>query len=123
VMASRWFGAPEAKNGRVEDVKPSADVYSLRKRLYWIIRGEVFEREEHRTPRYALNQEGSLDPWFELVSRLLDQTITASPADRIPSAPDLLWELDKLIEVIEAGGHAIRIGTRQRCVGALTYRL
>ena len=116
VMASRWFGAPEAKNGRVDEVKPSADVYSLGKLLYWIICGETFEREEHRTPRYALDQEGSLDPTFELISRLLDKAITASPAERTQSAIDLLSELDQLIEVIEAGGHAIGIDVRQRCI-------
>ncbi len=117
VMASRHFGAPEAKDGRVDDVKPTADIYSLGKLLYWIMSGgNIFEREDHRTSRYALYEGDPSNSELELISRLLDQTITASPAQRIPSGPDLLMELDKLTDVIRAGGHAIGIHTPQKCL-------
>jgi serine/threonine protein kinase len=117
VVASRWFGAPEARDGRMMDVKPSADVYSLGKILYWMVsRGQVFDREEHRTPKYRLNESSSLDPNFELIDQLLDKTITSSADVRLPSAVDLLYEVDKLISIMESRGHAITLEVPHQCI-------
>jgi len=44
VATARWFGAPEARDGRMENVTPAADVYSLGKLLHWMLSGgRVFD--------------------------------------------------------------------------------
>ena len=116
-MASRYFGAPEARDGRVENVQPAADVYSLGKLLYWLMSGgRTFDREDHRRPEYALYRDDPSNPEQELITRLLDQTITKEPGTRLASAPDVLFHLDALVEVIRAGGRAVGVNTPQRCL-------
>jgi hypothetical protein len=78
--------------------------------------GRSFDREEHRTSAYALNQNESLDPNFELISQLLDKTIVESPSQRLSSAVDLFYEVEQLIEVMEAHGNAVGLDSPQRCI-------
>jgi len=117
VVASRWFGAPEARNGRMADVKPAADVYSLGKLLHWMASGgKVFDREEHRKHEYRIEGTSDLDQNVELINQLLDETITEHPESRIPTAIDLLYKVDLLITRMEAGGHAISLEVSHRCL-------
>jgi serine/threonine protein kinase len=116
VVASRWFGAPEARNGRLAEVKPTADVYSLGKLLHWMASGgKVFDREEHRKPGYRIEGMSDLDQDVELINELLDETITEHQEARIPTAIDLLYKVDRLIARMEAGGHAINLEVSHRC--------
>jgi serine/threonine protein kinase len=117
VVASRWFGAPEARNGRLSDVKPSADVYSLGKLLHWMASGgKLFDREEHRSGSFKLEGSSDLDPNPELIHELLDETITPMPDGRLPTAVDLMYKVDELISRMEAGGHAVGLEVPQRCI-------
>jgi serine/threonine protein kinase len=43
VAGPRWFGAPEARDGRLEDVTFAGDVYSLGKVLHWMFSRRPFE--------------------------------------------------------------------------------
>jgi serine/threonine protein kinase len=52
VAAARWFGAPELRNGHLEDPQPSADIYSLGKLLYWLFTGRVYDRDEQEYDRH-----------------------------------------------------------------------
>ncbi|HWZ45436.1 MAG TPA: serine/threonine-protein kinase [Candidatus Saccharimonadales bacterium] len=117
VVASRWFGAPEARNGRLADVKPAADIYSLGKLLHWMAcGGKVFDREEHRKLRYRIEGTSELDQNVELINQLLDEAIIEHPEARIPTAIDLLYKVDRLIARMEAGGHAISLEVSHRCL-------
>ena len=117
VVASRWFGAPEARNGRLADVKPSADVYSLGKLLQWMASGgKVFDREEHRKEAFRIAGSSDLDPNAELINQLLDELITEHASARLPTAIDLLFKVDQLISRMEAGGHAISLEVPHRCL-------
>ncbi len=116
VAGPRRYAAPELRNGYVEDVKPSADVYSLGKVLYFMLSdGQVFDREEHRTGQYRLGTD-SLDPNYELINQLLDEMIVESPSKRLASAVDVLTKVGDLIGVMAAGGHAISLEVPQRCI-------
>ena len=76
----------------------------------------MFDREDHRLTSYRIGQQDEGNPAFELINEQLDRTITASPAQRIPNAQALLYEVDALIEVIRNGGHAISVHVPQRCI-------
>jgi serine/threonine protein kinase len=49
-VGSRFYCAPELRDGRLRPGVPekAADVYSLGKVLYWMLTGEIFDREDHR---------------------------------------------------------------------------
>jgi hypothetical protein len=46
VATARWFGAPELRNGHLDNPTAAADIYSLGKLLYWLFTGRVYDRDE-----------------------------------------------------------------------------
>jgi len=118
VAGSRFYCAPELREGRLEDGVRSAaaDVYSLGKVLYWMLSGGVsFDREEHRNERYALGRHDPGNPAFELVNELLDSMIVQDWRNRTVDGRILLPRVDDLISVVRAGGHAITLSVPHRC--------
>lgn len=87
-VGPRLYMAPELEDGRLENVRPSADVYSLGKLLYWLFTGRVFSREKHRDPGWSIAESfpepmtGKGDFVLEHVNGLLDHMITVSPDAR-----------------------------------------
>jgi serine/threonine protein kinase len=125
---SRWYCAPELRDGRLESGTSQApvDVYSLGKLLYWMVSGKkVFDREDHRKQKYRIGQNEPTEPGYELINQLLDRTVVATPESRIPTARSLVSEVDQLLSVMKAGGHAITLEVPQRCMFCAqgTYRV
>lgn len=119
VMGSRWYCAPELRDGRLEEKgsQAPADVYSLAKVLFWMLSGkQIFDREEHRSDRYRLGRTDENNQAYELLNELFDRTIVAEKSKRTQNAGSFLEEVDKLIEVIEHDGHAISIHVLHRCL-------
>lgn len=87
-VGPRLFIAPELEDGRVEDVSPKSDTYSLGKLLYWLFSGKVFSREKHRELNWDLkgrNEDSTLgwnNIYMEHVNRLLDLMIVHEPEKR-----------------------------------------
>jgi serine/threonine protein kinase len=81
-VGARWYMAPELAEGRLDEVTPRADVYSLGKLLYWLLSGNIFDRERHRTGRNTLQQFWGLDESIENVNELLDRMIVENPRNR-----------------------------------------
>lgn len=119
VMGSRWYCAPELRDGRLEEngSQAPADVYSLAKVLFWMLSSkQMFDREEHRSDRYRLGRSDESNQAYELLNELFDRTIVAEKSKRIQNAGSLLDEVDELIEVIEHDGHAASIYVPHRCL-------
>ncbi len=118
VAGSRWYCAPELRDGRLDSNVPAkaADVYSLGKVLYWMLSGQVFDRENHRDDRFRLGQHDPDAPEYELVNQLLDAAIVADPFQRVLGAEQLLGRVDGLISVVRAGGHPITLKIPHRCL-------
>lgn len=119
VMGSRWYCAPELRNGRLEAgiSQAPADVYSLAKVLYWMLSGkQMFDREEHRSPHYRLGRNDEANQAYELVNELFDRTIVTDLTKRLQNASALRSEVDDLIVAFENGGHAISIHVPHRCI-------
>jgi serine/threonine protein kinase len=82
VVAPRWFGAPELRNGYLENPTTAADVYSLGKLLYWFFTGKVYDREEqdYGTPDRTL--AGVLErsiPAYSFVDQIIDAAVQYDP--------------------------------------------
>jgi serine/threonine protein kinase len=89
VVGPRTFIAPELEDGRLDDVTPKCDVYSLGKLLYWLLSdGRIFSREKHREVQWDLKRRtaesklGWTNVYMEHVNRLLDLMIVVNPEDR-----------------------------------------
>jgi len=82
----RKYGAPELADGRLSDVLPSVDVYSLGKILYFLLSGgKEFERESHRQRRNQLEIVTG-DPRLTIFEPLLNKSITEYARERYPDA-------------------------------------
>ena len=128
VVAPRWFGAPELRNGYLENPTRSADVYSLGKLLYWLFAGKVYDREEQdycaNERKLAAVLDGSV-PAYSFVDQLVEATVRYDPNDRkIPGAKNFAGVVRQTIERIKAGGHVLNLRLPQRCIfcGLGTYR-
>lgn len=119
VAGSRWYCAPELRDGRLESgtSQAAADVYSLGKVLFWMLSGKkMFDREDYRQPKYRLGQDDPTEPAYELINQFLDKTIVYNRSSRIETARVLLSEVDRLLSVLRAGGHAISLEPQHRCL-------
>jgi serine/threonine protein kinase len=112
-VGARHYIAPELEDGRIVDPKPSSDVYSLGKLLYYLLSARSFSREQHRTPTYNLLKS---DPRFYFIYELLDKTIDAQPDARYQNASELRDALDGVIMRIEQNAHVLDLNVPQRCL-------
>jgi len=115
VAGPRWFGAPEARDGRLEDVTPAGDVYSLGKVLHWMFARRPFDREDHRSERNQLGRGLADRREYELVHQLLDRMVVHQPTTRYPSAEIATEAVIGLIQALEANGRPILIDFAHRC--------
>lgn len=114
-VGARLFIAPELSDGRSEDVKPWSDVYSLGKLLYWMVAGgRVFDREQHRTPRWNLASTGD-SRVFEHINRLLDRMIVLDPNARFKNADEVAAAVRKTAALISRGARALSPGIPESC--------
>jgi len=115
IAGPRWLGAPEARDGRLEDVTPAGDVYSLGKLLHWMFSEQMFDRENHRALRYRLGKGLADRREFELIHELLDRMIVEQPLSRYQGAQMVVEAVMGLIGVLEANGRPILLNFAHRC--------
>lgn len=86
VVGAYKFMAPELEDGRLADISPKSDVYSLGKVLYWLLsKGKIFSREKFRDEEFDLKGRAVIgwnNVYMEHINRLLDKMIQADPDNR-----------------------------------------
>lgn len=131
VVGPRTFAAPELEDGRLENVTPKCDTYSLGKLLYWMIsRGSIFSREKHREEPWDLKgrTEDSAAGWrnvyLEHVNRLLDLMIVLDP-ERRRGVPNILQLAKLTTRLVEKEFNPVSRVVPQQCTycGQGYYRL
>jgi serine/threonine protein kinase len=84
-----YYMAPELEDGRIADISPKSDTYSLGKLLYWLLSGgRIFSREKHREREWDLRGWDSTkrrwnNIYMEHINRLLDSMIVVNPEERL----------------------------------------
>ncbi|HYI08570.1 MAG TPA: serine/threonine-protein kinase [Thermoanaerobaculia bacterium] len=101
-VGARWYMAPELADGRLEEVTPRADVYSLGKLLYWLLTGNIFDRERHRSDRNNILKYYS-DETMENVNLLLDKMIVEDYRARYADAGTVAGHFTALRRLVRGG--------------------
>ena len=114
-VGSRYYISPEQEDGRADQVSARADIYGLGKVLYYLVTGQIFARERHREPKYNL---ASLmeDPHLEVISRILDKTITPDPAARLVNAQVVQTLIEEARLAIQERRPVANVPDTYRCV-------
>lgn len=117
-VGARNYMAPELEDGRIDDVTPAADVYSLGKLLYFLFTARSFSREKHRDPNYDLTRpaQGEAERGIPFVYELLDKCIVEKPNDRCEDAAALIDAVDGAIWRITMNAHVLDLNVRQPCL-------
>lgn len=114
-VGARRYTAPELEDGRQEDIKPSSDVYSLGKILYWIFAEEIFDREKQNDERWDLRKK-SRKPIYFFIYELLNKTVIINPEERLNDANEVANFVKGIISRVMANAHALDFIAPQRCL-------
>jgi serine/threonine protein kinase len=126
-VGPRLFMAPELEDGRLDDISPKSDIYSLGKLLYWLLSGErIFSREKHRDPNLDLRgprkwsgRNATEEFWdniyMEHVNRLLDLMIVDDPRKRA-DINQVLSLSQVVMRLVSKEFNPIAKGIQQPCI-------
>jgi serine/threonine protein kinase len=124
-IGPRLFMAPELEDGRYEDARPVADIYSLGKILYWLVSNKrIFSREKQNEARFDL-RTGQNNSSMAFVYDMLNGMVVNNPNERrYANATEVISDMDEIIERVANGSHAIDSAVPQSCsyCGKGTYQ-
>ena len=115
-VGSYYWMPPWAYKQRVEDLKPTFDVFSLGKVFWAMVSGREFlpfwywSRPEHNLERIFPNT-----PYIEASKVLLARSVVEEEKDSLQDASDLLEEVDHLLSRIEKDGQLLGDGRKRHC--------
>ena len=119
--------APWAYKGkRVDDVKPSFDIFPLAKVMWSMISGQRYlPFWDHRDPEFDLTVMFPNDPTMYAANLILDRCLVRYEADCLPSASALLNMVDEFLKMLGKGGQLLGKGVPRPCqvCGLGQYRL
>lgn len=127
-----WDWMPVWAQGiRIEEIRPTFDVFSLGKMLWWMVSGLpiqqlrlwYFDKED----KEELNVEWRFPalPHIQLVNPLLAKCVVEDRSDCLPDATALLKEIDNSLAIIENDANLIGPGIARTCkaCGLGTYEV
>ena len=116
-VGSRDWMPPWAHTGmRVDDVKPSFDVFPLGKMIWCMISGRtMLPFWYHREPQNDLTKLFPHNTAMHLVNEVLDRCVVQHEKDCLSSASELLKIVDETIDALRVGGEPVSDGIPRRC--------
>ncbi len=115
-VGARFYMAPELADGRLQDVTPAADVYSLGKLLYWMFAGRIFDREKHMSNAWDLRTESSDPALLTIYDQLFSKTIVEVPETRFANATELWKTTQGVIETMQKQGRYLDADVPTDCL-------
>jgi len=115
-VGSRDWMPPWAQGMRVENIKPTFDVFSLGKLLWSMVSGQpilqlwYYDRQKFNVEKLFPNS-----PHMALANRLFSKCIVEEENDCIPDAGKLLEEIDKIISIIKSDSDIIGLDIKRHC--------
>jgi len=93
---------------RLENVHTNFDVYMLGKLLWCMVAGKLkLTREYFKRPPWNLVEMFKQDPQMHLINSILDKCVVEEADRCLPSANELLEEVDEAISIIERGANLL----------------
>jgi serine/threonine protein kinase len=100
-VGSRLYMAPEMEDGKVLDIEPTVDIYSLGKILYFILsKGKIFSREQFDQPEYKLSKK-FVDPRFDIFSKIFKRSISLRIQERCKNIDEFRLEFNQAVKKFE----------------------
>lgn len=101
---------------KVEDVKPAFDVFSLGKVLWSMLSGSPkLQLWYYDDPRFNLVDKFPGKPEYQAINKLLGRCIVEKEPKCIPTASDLLDELDNLFYKVQNQVEDLAIESKRKC--------
>ncbi len=106
-VGSRDWMPPWAVHKRLEEVKPSFDVFSLGKLLWAMVSGSILPFWEIDEPEYNLESICAESPYINMANPLLKKCVVRREEGCLPDATVLLEEVNKLLCIIDRSADLI----------------
>lgn len=101
---------------RLEDVRPSFDVYMLGKLLWCMVSGrQKLPREFQRRPDFDLAEKFPDDPAMEMINSILDLCVVEDESKCLKTAGELLKVVDRHLAILSKGGQLFLPNVRRPC--------
>lgn len=114
-IGARRYAAPELEYGKIEKIKPSADVYSLGKILYWMLAGRIFDREKQNDESWDLRKVYK-EPAYNFIYNLFDNTIILNPEERLQDANAVTLMVEEIIKKVETNARSLDFKAEHQCL-------
>jgi len=112
--------------GRIEDIKPTLDVFSLGKLLWAMISDTpILQFWYFDRPKFNLKKQFPNTPSISWANKLFKKCIVENEKDCLNDATALLKEIDNVLSVIDINADVIGDGVRRVCnvCGIGNYKL
>jgi len=111
---------------RIEDIKPTFDVFCLGKLLWAMVSNTpILQLWYYYKPQFNLEQMFPNAPYINLANKLFENCIVENEEDCLPDATSLLEEIDKIQTIIDRNADLIGDDIIRTCkvCGIGNYRL
>jgi serine/threonine protein kinase len=101
---------------RLEDVRPSFDVYMLGKLLWCMVSGGAkLPREFQKRPQFSLVEMFPGDPAMEMINSILDCSVVEDESRCLKSGGEMLALVDRYLAILRKGGQLLSDNIRRTC--------
>ena len=107
-VGSRAWMPPWAMERRIDEIKPSFDVFSLGKLLWAMVSGSVLNLWYYDRPENNLEHKFPEAPHIKHANWLFSKCIVQEEEDCLPSAGELLIHVDNTLSLIDKNADLIR---------------
>jgi serine/threonine protein kinase len=115
-VGSRDWMPAWAMGMKVEDIKPSVDIFCIGKTIWSMIsNSSILRLWYHRKPEFNLEGKFPNRSEFILINNLLDKCIVEEEKNCLPTVSDLLNEIDDCTQKIENSVEQLSKNVKRKC--------